>query len=288
MTKTRSTPTPAVVHEAAMSATRHVGPTADRWSTALERYVQFMSRPDREPPGEPAPLRRDVAARTVKDVLHTSGPRAVRGTSFHDLARALQDAPSSAVPVVDDDDRVIGVVSTADLLSHVTRDAVPPKAGPGRHGHAERRRKQQAVTAGDLMTSPAITVPAHTTIAEAARVAGRHRVRSLPVVDEADRLLGMVSRADMVRLFLRDDDALRADIVRHVVRVHDEPGHRGVDVAVLEGVVTLSGSVRNAMTAARLGYRAGQVPGVVAVHNELVFAVDDSGLFSSGGPIFSR
>lgn len=139
----------------------------------------------------------------------------VPATSFRDVAKLLAEHDISGVPVVDEDDRVVGVVSESDLLA--------------RH----------ELTARDLMTAPAVTVHAEETVADAARLMVRRGVERLPVVDEEERLVGIVTRRDLLRVYLRPDSEIRRRIREDVLSdAMDLPGD-AVDVHVLDGVATL-------------------------------------------------
>jgi CBS domain-containing protein len=191
------------------------------------------------------------------------------GAAFKDIVRTMQDRKVSAVPVVDDRNRVVGVVSEADLLpKEEFRDSDPDR-------HTQLRRlsdlaKAGSVTAGELMTSPALTVEADATLALAAREMARARVKRLPVVDATGRLEGIVSRADLLKVFLRDDEDIAEEVRREVVSYLFPAPASNVLVEVHNGVVTLGGRVRDTSlvpVAARL-VRA--VEGVV----DVTFALD--------------
>lgn len=194
---------------------------------------------------------------------------------FKEIARALDRNGIDAVPVIDQGRRVVGVVTASDLLARLA-GARPAPRGHRAAARGEARTKRHAFTAHELMTAPAITVTPGTLIVEAARLAARSRVRSLPVVDPDGVLLGMVARADLITLFLRPDDDIHADVVRDAVIVAMHPEHRLVQVRVSEGVVTLSGEAQTALTARRLVQNTLQVPGVVDVCDELDYDVDDA------------
>nr|WP_190217309.1 CBS domain-containing protein [Streptomyces griseosporeus] len=189
-------------------------------------------------------------------------------TPFKDVVRALQDRRVSALPVVDGSGHVVGIVSEADLLpKEEFRDRDPDR-------RTQLRRladlaKAGSDTAQDLMTSPAITIAPGATLAQAARVMARARVKRLPVVDDTGRLLGIVSRADLLKVFLRDDEDI-AEQVRREVTAYLFPGSApDVRVHVQDGVVRLGGRIRDRSlvpVAARL-VRA--VEGVVDVRFEL-------------------
>lgn len=258
--------------EAAQSTIKHVGPTADRYAAALERYVTAISA---EPPPEPRPLktRPGFPPMTVADVMTRSVVCAYPGAQFKEIAHALHRNGINAVPVLDENRRVIGVVTASDLLARVGHARPLPRGH--RPGHQDKRYKVHAATARDLMTTPAITVSPSASIAEAALLLSRYRIRSVPVVDRRGLLVAMVSRADLIELFLRSDDDLRDDVERDVVRKSLVPGNANVQVTVSEGIVTLSGRVATALTARGLAYRSAEVPGVVDVRDELEWEVND-------------
>ncbi|MFF8841033.1 CBS domain-containing protein [Streptomyces sp. NPDC015130] len=193
-----------------------------------------------------------VGGLMTDDVVST-----VPAASFRDVAKSLAEHDISGVPVVDEDDRVIGVVSESDLLA------------------------RDELTARDLMTTPAITVHAEETVADAARLMVRRGVERLPVVDEEERLVGIVTRRDLLCVYLRPDAEIRQRIREDVLTdAMDLPGD-AVDVHVLDGVVTLGGRVRRRSQAQMLVGLAEEVDGVVAVVDRLSFHEDDARLASS-------
>ncbi|MFJ4687229.1 CBS domain-containing protein [Streptomyces sp. NPDC088789] len=202
----------------------------------------------------------DVMAHTVAAV----GPRA----PFKEIVRLMRDWKVSALPVIEGEGRVVGVVSEADLLpTEELRD--DPDPGPLRLRQPTGIAKAGARTAADLMSAPAVTVGAGATLAEAARVMARAEVKRLPVVDDSGLLAGVVSRTDLLKVFLRGDEDIAAE-VRHEVAAHlFPPASSPVHVEVHDGVVTLTGRVRDTAlvpVAARL-VRA--VEGVVDVQFDL-------------------
>jgi CBS domain-containing protein len=258
--------------EAAQSTIRHVGPTADRYALALERYVSAVSANAVTEPRS-ADSAHHFPPMTVADVMTRDVVCAYPGAQFKEIAQALHRNGINAVPVIDEDRHVVGVVTASDLLARVGRTRPLPRGH--RPGHQDKRHKVHAATARDLMTSPAITTTPGTSIADAARLFGRHRVRSLPVVDRHGSLVAMLSRADLIELFLRSDEDIRHDVERDVVHKSTEPANANVQVSVEEGVVTLSGRVASALTARGVAFRAADVPGVVDVRDELEFEVND-------------
>ncbi|MET7481700.1 CBS domain-containing protein [Streptomyces sp. NPDC005538] len=205
----------------------------------------------------------------VSDVMTRSVATVDGAASFKDIVRTMQERKVSALPVVDGADRVLGVVSEADLLpKEEFRDSDPDRYTQLRR--LSDLRKAGSVTAAELMTSPALTVPADATLAQAARDMVRARVKRLPVVDDDRRLLGIVSRADLLKVFLREDEEIAEEVRREVAAYLFPAPDSQVRVEVAEGVVTLGGRVRDTSlvpVAARL-VRA--VEGVVDVR----FALD--------------
>lgn len=202
----------------------------------------------------------------VRDLMTADVVVARRETPLKEVARLLIEHRIGGVPVVDDDRRVIGVVSEADFL--VKETAVRKPERPGRlswllRGPRDRDAEDQrlhAVSAGEAMTSPATVIEAGATIAEAARRMTEGRINRLPVVDADGRLVGIVTRADLVRAFARSDEDLLAEI-RHAVSAVD--GLTVVDVQ--DGVATLSGTVSHSAVAESAARVVAAIPGVVAV-----------------------
>ncbi|MHC5909202.1 CBS domain-containing protein [Streptomyces sp. S6] len=211
----------------------------------------------------------------VGSVMTSDVVRTVRDTSFKEVARLLAEHRISGLPVVDGDDKVLGVVSETDLL--LRRAAAEPPA-PARLTRAARRRaaKAKARTAGQLMSWPPVTVHAEDSIAEAARTMAEHHVERLPVLDVEDRLVGIVTRSDLLRVFLRPDPEIRAEIVDEVlVRGLLLPPF-GVDVFVTEGVVTLRGRLERRSDTEIAVAMTRRVDGVVDVLDQLTHRLDDT------------
>ncbi|MBW8796134.1 MAG: CBS domain-containing protein [Streptomyces sp.] len=193
---------------------------------------------------------------TVRDVM-TRNPVAVgRDAPFKDVVTLMDRWKVGALPVLEGEGgegRVIGVVSEADL------------ARPG------------GLTAGELMNAPAVTVHADATVAEAARVMARRGVKRLPVVDGAGALRGIVSRADLLKVFLRADEELTEEVRREVVDRLFPLYADHIRVEVDEGVVTLTGWIDSPEPAPVAERLARAVEGVVDVHCHLcpVSARDD-------------
>ncbi|MEV5872833.1 CBS domain-containing protein [Streptomyces sp. NPDC052101] len=229
------------------------------------------------------------STRIVSDVMTHTVVAVGRPAPFKEIVQLMRDWRISALPVIEGEGRVVGVVSEADLLpTEELRDA------PG-DGYTRLRRpadlaKAGALTAADLMSCPAITVRAHATLAEAARLMARNGVKRLPVVDDHGLLEGVVSRADLLRVFLRADEDIAEEVRRRVVAWLLPPPGSAVQVEVHDGVVTLAGRIRDTAlvpVAARL-VRA--VEGVVDVefdlaHGPLDARADRSAAARGVGPV---
>ncbi|WP_328808750.1 CBS domain-containing protein [Nonomuraea montanisoli] len=218
---------------------------------------------------------------TVADVMTGKVISVTAVTPFKDIARTLIARGISAVPVLDDDSRVIGLVSEADLLrkeefrEEFYREGYrPPLRARLRHPHG--RRKADGGTAADLMTSPAITVSPTESAVAAARLMDAHDVKRLAVVAPNGRLVGMVSRRDLVKLFMRSDAEIAAEIRDDVLDRSLWVDTAGVAVSVDHGVVTLSGWMDRRTEAAIAVRMAGRVNGVVDVVDKVTWKVDDS------------
>lgn len=209
----------------------------------------------------------------VSDVMTTTVVSVGRGAPFKEIVRLMRDWRVSALPVVEGEGRVVGVVSEADLLhKEEFRDAEDVRDTEAvRDGQEARDTAAEAgaLTAGGLMTAPALTVRPGATLAQAARVMARGGVKRLPVVDGVGVLQGVVSRADLLKVFLRDDEEIAEEVRREVVSYLFPAPASLLRVVVRDGVVTLAGRIRDTSlvpVAARL-VRA--VEGVVDVDFEL-------------------
>jgi CBS domain-containing protein len=210
---------------------------------------------------------------TVKDVMSIEVVAVRRGASFKEMAASLRQYRVSAFPVIDDDGKVIGVVSEADLLAKealADGQAGIPAAVTGLLHH-KQQEKGEALTAGDLMTHPAVTVRPEDTVEHAARMMYTLQVKRLPVVDAGGHLIGIVSRSDVLAVFDRPDSEIFAEITDDVI-LHElliDPAM--FMVTVRDGVVTIQGNLESANLGHELVNRIRHVRGVVAVRDELVY-----------------
>jgi CBS domain-containing protein len=207
----------------------------------------------------------------VRDVM-SPHPISVRKTaSFKEMAAGLRACRVSAFPVLDDEGKVIGVVSEADMLVKEALDG-GRRGVPGLIAGLVRRkgfRKAAGVTAGDLMTSPAVTVGADDTVKQAARLMYTHGLKRLPVADAAGRLIGIVSRTDVLAVFDRPDEEIRLEITGQVIPRLSEPSWYWVRVK--DGIVTLEGTPETVAIGREVLSQVRRVQGVVAVRDRLSY-----------------
>jgi CBS domain-containing protein len=199
-------------------------------------------------------------------------------TPFHEIAQVLADRRVSAVPVVDLDHRVLGVVSEADLL-HKVEFADDPDEGASileRRAHRLARHKATGHVAKDLMTAPAVTVMDGTTVVMAARLLEASGIKRMPVVNDLGRLVGIVSRADLLKVYLRADADIHDEIVSQVLRRLLWIDPTEVSVEVDGGVVTLTGQLEQRSLVDITVRLVGTVDGVVEVDDQLTWRVDDT------------
>ena len=183
---------------------------------------------------------REPSTSTVSDVMTRSVVATSRLNGFKKIAQTMHEWHVSALPVLEADGRVIGVVSEADLLPKEYRRDIAGADEP--RERAEELLKSGGLTADELMTSPAVSVHADAQLTEAARIMARMRVKRMPVVDGGGRLAGIVSRSDLLKVFLRGDEEIAEEIRRDVLGLL--PGDTSaVQVRVEKGVATVAGSL---------------------------------------------
>jgi CBS-domain-containing membrane protein len=214
--------------------------------------------------------------RRVRDVMTAKVVSARRDTSYKELVRLLAERGVSGLPVVGDQDRVVGIVSEADML--VKQDQ------PANHFQRyflERKRdrlaraKAHGAVAAELMSYPAVTIGPNASVAEAARLLRKHLVKRLPVVDAQGRLLGIVSRADVLKVFLRSDAELRREIRDEVIRRELLMSPDRFEVTVRDGIVVLQGRCERRSLIPVVMAAVQAVEGVVGVENRLGYDLDD-------------
>jgi CBS domain-containing protein len=209
----------------------------------------------------------------VRDVMTRDPITAEPSATVKDIAHIMLERDIRCVPVVDVGDILIGVVSESDLIcrggyptarSHHLADFVD---GLSEHRHHWSERSQ-GLTAGEIMTADLVTCRPEEPVAITTRRMLRMDVRTLPVVDN-DRLVGVVSRHDLLRLFDRPDGEIRQRIEELLADPLWAPANHSAEFSVRDGVVILSGSVRRESDASVLASAVRQVPGVIEVVNRL-------------------
>jgi CBS domain-containing protein len=216
---------------------------------------------------------------TIQDVMTRDVVTVRQHTSYKEIVRTLAEHRIAAVPVVDNLRRLLGIVTETDLvLKEAAEDTALSGPPPLR---LLTEAKAAATVAGALMTSPVVTVGPDTTLPAAARRLHDYGVKRLPVVDRAGALVGIVTRGDLLKAFLRSDDELRVDVIDQIVVGLLGERASEVMVDVRDGVVMLTGRVETRRQALALGTLARAVDGVVAVEN-LTSWEPDSGAAAVG------
>ncbi|WP_031068633.1 CBS domain-containing protein [Streptomyces sp. NRRL WC-3742] len=178
---------------------------------------------------------------SVESVMTSPVVRVAPETGFREIVALLTEYDITGVPVVDPDGRPLGVVSEADLLRTLAAQEDPhsllPAPEPAQAGVGG------PVTAADLMTAQPVCTTPGTSVVAAARLMSRHGLKRLPVLDADGRVVGMVSRGDLLRVFLREDVVIRREIVEEVLGRIEGVSPAQVGVEVTQGRVVLSGTV---------------------------------------------
>ncbi|MDF5754253.1 CBS domain-containing protein [Spongiactinospora sp. TRM90649] len=217
---------------------------------------------------------------TVASVMTITVASVTRDVPFHVVAEKLIATGVGALPVLDPGGVVVGMISEADLLRkedfkerYYGEYYYPPlRTRLRRRSGARRETSAEGVTAGELMSSPAIVVAADSPVVLAARLMERHGIKRLPVVDDLGRLAGIVTRRDLLKVFLRPDADIAGDAGRHADILQVD----ALKITVADGVLTLSGSVERRSQADAAARAADRLDGVVAVHSQITWTQDDT------------
>jgi CBS domain-containing protein len=204
---------------------------------------------------------------TVEDVMTTRVIWVTKDTAFREMAAALREYRVSAFPVVDDDRKVIGVVSEADMLNKEALDDEPGLISGILHRRDQA--KARGITAGELMTTVVVAVRPEDTVQHAAKLMYDRGVKRLPVTNESGRLVGIISRADVLSVFDRTDAAICHEITHDVLLGEFLADPLVFQVTVMDGIVTLSGRPQTNETGHEIVRRIRHVQGVVAVRDRL-------------------
>ena len=217
----------------------------------------------------------------VADVMTREVVSVRADASFKEIAAMLRGLRVSAFPVLDDDDKVIGVVSETDLLP---KEALEP----GYEGHrgwrsARRHRAERAkapgVTAADLISRPPVTVGPYDLVSHAAHLMSDHGITRLPVVGAGGGLVGIISRSDVLSVFSRPDEEIRREITDKIIIREFRADPALVTVTVTDGVVILDSTPETAITGHKIAGEVRHMEGVVAVRERVSYP----GAGSAGG-----
>jgi CBS domain-containing protein len=210
---------------------------------------------------------------TVSDVMTARVVALRKNADYKEIVSVMHRHRVSACPVLDDADRVIGLVSEADLLYKQADPDLP--AGQIRlEWRLGEETKASAVTADQLMTAPAVTIHAGAAVVDAARLMRDRRIRRLPVVGQDGRLVGIVSRTDVLSVYERPDTDIWDEVARVVINGEFELDPDSFDVTVISGIVTLTGLMDRRETALSLLARVRHTEGVVGVRDRVSYPAD--------------
>lgn len=207
---------------------------------------------------------------TVKDVMSTHVIAVRESATYKEMAARLHEMHVSAFPVLDPGDRVIGVVSESDLLTKAALGEMMPEVFGGMM-RAREQAKATGVTAAELMTAPPATVRPEDTVAHAARLMYGRRVKRLPVTDGDGRLIGIVSRADVLSVYGKADADIGRDLLTEVIAGEFGEDPDRYSVSVTDGIVTIGGTPRTPDTGHGIVHAARHADGVVAVRDRLEY-----------------
>jgi len=216
---------------------------------------------------------------TVQNVMTTEVTAIHPETTLKDVARILVQRGISGLPVVDADGRVVGVVSEADLLiKEQGVGALNHRRGARIRGESRTTTtglaKVNAKTAGEAMTSPAITIEPEASLPAAAAIMVDRAINRLPVTKDGV-LVGIVSRADLIRAYVRSDDQIAEYIRYDLLLRHLLVNPVVFDLKVKDGVVHISGQAETRSIAEMIDRLVATVPGVIAVDAKVTWAFDD-------------
>ena len=226
---------------------------------------------------------------TVAELMTTEVLSVHETAGFKQMVELIEQHRISALPVVDAHRRVLGVVSEADLLLKEGQLDLQRHHVFESHRRREEREKASGTAARELMSSPAVTIGSEASIRDAAKLMHDRGIKRLPVVDGEGKLVGIISRSDVLRVFLRSDAEIRREIVDDVIQrimFLDAPT---LVIDVADGLVTATGEVDRKSDAQILTRLSAGVPGVVGVASHLRYRYDDekkryrAGVWSSTG-----
>ncbi|GAA3507643.1 CBS domain-containing protein [Streptosporangium album] len=210
----------------------------------------------------------------VKDVMGVRAVAVRREASFTEIVDAMRQFKVGAVTVIDADDRPVGMVSEDDLLLKETDSRGRMGGVFGGRRNREEHRKAMGTTAGEIMTTPVITVTEATPVRDAARLMHRNRIKQLPVVDaDTGHITGCVQQSDLLKVFVRPVEEIDREITEICDRLRVD--REKLAVGNEAGVVTLTGRVGLHSQSSQLVAAVRGIEGVLDVENGLVYESDD-------------
>jgi CBS domain-containing protein len=214
--------------------------------------------------------------RPVRAVMTATVATVSLETPFKALAAIMAEHGLTALPVLDSERRIAGIVSESDLMRKEEYQDDPEARRPPRSHH--HRAQAEGLTAGQVMNSPAITISPEASIVEAARAFDRAHVSHLVVTEADGSLVGTVTPLDLLKVYLRTDGEIRDEILDEVITNYLGCDQSRAEVTVTDGIVTLRGEVERKSMVPLAARMARSVDGVVDVTNHLAYAVDDTHL----------
>ncbi len=212
---------------------------------------------------------------TVADVMTSPAVTVGPHTTFKDAVRLMRSKRISGLPVVDGNGRVIGIVSETDLLNKVEKREPDTYLLESRRHRLDRARAS-ALDVASAMTTEVVTVGPEFPIALAAREMHTRGIKRLPVVNSSGTLLGIVSRGDLLTVFLRTDRQLRADVKKALAEAQAKHGGRALTARVESGVVMLEGAFKEKSRCDATVRAITSIDGVIGVRSQMTYDRDDT------------
>jgi CBS domain-containing protein len=207
---------------------------------------------------------------TVKDVMSTHVIAVRQGAPYKEMAAILHEQRVSAFPVIDEDNKVIGVVSEADLLTKEALEGTVPRTIQSlTRQHV--RSQVNAVTAADLMSKPAVTIGPDEPVTHAARLMYSKRVKRLPVTSDDGKLIGIVTRSDVLSVYSRPDAEIQRQVTQDLILGTFLCDPARFTVTVKDGIVAIKGTPETAIVGHDIIVAVRHMEGVVAVRDRLTY-----------------
>jgi CBS-domain-containing membrane protein len=210
---------------------------------------------------------------TVRDVMSTHVIAVRQGAPYKEMAAMLHEQRVSAFPVIDEDNKVIGVVSEADLLTKEALEGTVPRTLQSLTRQSVRTRVN-AVTAADLMTKPAVTIGPGESVTHAARLMFDRRVKRLPVTSDDGTLIGIVTRSDVLSVYSRSDAEIQRQVTQDLILGTFMGDPDQFTVTVRNGIVTIKGTPETSQVGLDIISAIRHMEGVVFVRDRLSYPQD--------------